>query len=120
MQFKLVIPRWRPALVNELRGHHMHAARLKKIDANMVAGYVALNRIPKAAGRRRVDLTLVLTTGREPDEDAVWKSLKDALKLCGMLIDDGRRWCEQGNVIFDRGKERATVIQLTDLEGEQA
>jgi Holliday junction resolvase RusA-like endonuclease len=84
-----------------------------------VCHYAATNRFPLATSKRRVDLRITLgPRQREGDEDNWWKSVLDALVHAKMLIDDNRRWCERGEVSFERGKERATLIELTDLEGD--
>jgi hypothetical protein len=66
---------------------------LKKADRQLVGGYALAQRIPRAAGRRRVSLVITLAPGRRaPDPDVVWKSLLDALTACGLLVDDSARW----------------------------
>jgi hypothetical protein len=53
---------------------------------------------------------------RACDPDAFWKSTLDALVHAGLLVDDNRQGCELGEVRFDRGTARRTVIVLADLE----
>ena len=117
MTYRLKIDRWHPVRLNKLMNcHPCTRSRLRKADDNMVAGYTILNRIPVATGRRRVDLHLTLgPRQQEGDEDNWWKSIKDALVNARMLIDDKKLWCEQGEVTFERGVERGTLITLTDL-----
>jgi Holliday junction resolvase RusA-like endonuclease len=117
MTYKLRIERWHPYRLNQLINCHWRTKdRRRKADDAMV-GYNALqNRLPIATSRRRVDLHITLgPRGREGDEDNWWKSIKDALKNAKLLIDDSRKWCEQGKVTFERGPERATMIILTEL-----
>jgi hypothetical protein len=115
--FRLHIPSWHPARLNELLGcSWQRRHRLKKADRELVALYGKLARIPPATGRRRVCLHLVLGPGqRAGDPDAYWKSLLDALVACGLLVDDSRQWVELGEVTFSRGKARAAVITLEDV-----
>ena len=117
MTYKLIIPRWHPAAINQFIGRHWKTmARLKRVDRNMVAGYVKLNRFPIAQGPREVSLLITLAPKqRAPDPDAFWKSLNDALVHARMLIDDNRQYCRLGTVEFDRASERATTISLREL-----
>ena len=77
--YTLDIPRWHPAPLNKLmEGHWSNGHRLKKIDKAMIAAYST--NIPKAEGKRRVSLHIILDKGqRAPDPDAFFKSLNDAL-----------------------------------------
>jgi hypothetical protein len=114
--YHLTIENWTPTRVNELRGHWAKAARLKRVDANMVCGYAIHNRIPIAQGPREVSLRITLPPeARGKDEDAFWKSTLDALVLARMLIDDCTRYCRTGPVEIVRGEKRETRISLTDL-----
>lgn len=117
MTYKLRIERWHPYRLNQLIGRNPYVkGKLRKIDDNMVGFYALQNRLPLATGRRRVDLHITLDPyGKQGDEDNWWKSIKDALKNAKLLIDDSRKWCEQGGLTFERGPERATLITLTDL-----
>jgi Holliday junction resolvase RusA-like endonuclease len=65
-------------------------------------------------------MTITSQRGRERDPDASWKSVLDGLVHAHMLIDDSRKWCKLGDVTFERGSERATTIQLTDIDGGQS
>ena len=116
-QYRLRIERWLPSSLNSLMRRSIHVRmKLERIDKNMVCAYAFQNRIPKALGRRRVDLHMTLQgRDRERDVDANWKSTLDSLVAAGMLIDDHRRYCELGDVTYERGAERATLIVLTDL-----
>lgn len=119
MTYHLTIDNWTPTRTNELRGHWAKAARLKKIDSNMVCGYAIRNRIPVAQGPREVALRITLPPkSRGKDEDAFWKSTLDALVNAKMLIDDCTRYCRTGSVEIVSGEKRETRISLTELEGE--
>lgn len=113
----LVIPDWRPTLANELVGKHWaKAGRLKAADRELVAGYAVKQGIPKAAGRRRVDVMICGPfRGRMPDPDAPLKSLLDALVKAGLLVDDSAEWCELGVVSVDRAKRYETTVLLKEV-----
>ena len=117
MTHRLIVSRWLPTRANQLRGHWAEAARLKRVDRDLIAGYVAYHRLPVAVGRRRVTLNITLSPKcRGTDPDAWWKSLLDALTHAGMLVDDSSKWCELGPVTVKRGKEKGTEILLDDVE----
>ena len=120
MTFKLRIDRWQPATVNKLiNAHWATAGRLKRVDKNIISHYCQHNRIPKAQGPRQVSLTITLAPRqRAGDPDAYWKSILDALVHAGMLVDDNRQYVRIGPVTFERGAERATLIELVDLDPE--
>jgi hypothetical protein len=91
----LDIPRWRPALLNELMRSVKSKIRLKKLDREMVWGSALEQKIPKATGKRRVSLHVTLGKGmREFDYDAPWKSLNDAMKHAGLIVDDSCQYLE--------------------------
>jgi Holliday junction resolvase RusA-like endonuclease len=115
--YRLTIDNWRPATLNRLmRGKIRTRIKLSEIDKNMVCAYAIHHRIPRALGRRRVDLLITLKgRDKEADVDAYWKSTLDSLVNAGMLIDDHRAYCELGDVTFNRGERRSTTISLTDL-----
>jgi hypothetical protein len=115
----LTVPNWHPARVNELLGHWRKAHRLKSADRNTVVLEAYRQGVPKARGKRRVHLEIVLGPGqRGADPDAFWKSSLDALVRAGLLVDDRKECVELAPVTFSRGERKATVITLTDLEGE--
>ncbi len=116
MKHVLEIPQWVPHRLNQLLGHWAQAARRKKQDREFIGIYAHLQRIPKAEGKRRV--SLVITLGpkmRSPDKDCWWKSVADALSACGLVKDDSPKWIEFGAVVYERGPQRATRIELEDL-----
>src|SRR5688572_25368595 len=115
--YTLEIPRWRPALLNELMHSVKAKIRLKKRDREMVCAYAWQAKIPPATGKRRVSLHITLGKGmREFDVDAPWKSLNDAMKHAGLIVDDSSRYVELGPVTFSRDRERCgTRITLEDL-----
>lgn len=116
MTYKLRIDNWHPARTNQLMRHWAAAARLKKIDSNMVAGYCTYNRIPIAQGPREVSLLITLGPKcRGTDTDAFWKSTLDALVNARMLIDDCRKYCRTGSVDIVRGTAKSTTITLEDI-----
>lgn len=117
MTHRIPIKRWRPASLNQLMSGHWRAKhRLKLADRELVGMYAVQAGVPKAEGKRRVSLEIVLQ-GRqqEADPDAYWKSLLDALVYAGLLVDDSREWCELGAVTYSRGDEGSTTIVLEDV-----
>jgi hypothetical protein len=114
--FTLEIPRWRPALLNELMHSVRDKIRLKKRDRDMVCAYAWQAKFPPAGGKRRVSLHVTLGKGmREFDYDAPWKSLNDALKHAKLIVDDSCKYVEQGPVTFSRDREKwGTRITLLD------
>jgi hypothetical protein len=79
--YTLEIPRWRPALLNELMHSVKGKIRLKKQDREMVCAYAWQAKIPPATGKRRVSLHVTLGKGmREFDYDAPWKSLLEPIR----------------------------------------
>jgi hypothetical protein len=115
--YTLEIPRWRPALLNELMHSVKGKIRLKKQDRKMICAYAWQAKIPPATGKRRVSLHVTLGKGmREFDYDAPWKSLNDAMKHAKLIIDDSCEYIEQGPVTFSRDWVNwGTVIRLEDL-----
>jgi hypothetical protein len=113
----LEIPRWRPALLNELMRSVRTKIRLKKRDREMVCAYAWQAKFPPAVGKRRVSLHVTLGKGmREFDADAPWKSLLDAMKHAKLIADDSCKYVEQGPVTFSRDpKAWGTRITLEDL-----
>ena len=120
MTYKLRIENWSPAPLNKLMRGTLHTRiRLERIDRNMING-ISLPLQPgylgAAGAGREVSLRITLPPrGREADVDALWKSTLDGLVHAGMLVDDHRQYCKLGEVTYDHGPERETVIELTDL-----
>lgn len=114
----ITVPAWRPARDNELEQSHWRVKhRLKSADAAIVAAYAVQAGIPQATGKRRVSLEIVLGKGqRKADPLAHAKSLLDALKRCGQLVDDSGRWMEWGTVKYSRGGDARTTIILEEIE----
>lgn len=118
------IPNWMPTSLNKLLGNWRRRARLKKADQQMVAVYCHQAGVPKASGKRRVNVTILQpasTPGRMPDPDNLLKSLLDALVQAGMLVDDSSKWLTQGKVEILREPTVAaleTVIELEDIIGD--
>jgi hypothetical protein len=111
------IPDFHPTPLNKLLGGHWaKGARKKKADARMVWAYAASAQVPKATGRRSVELTITLAPRQRAfDPDAPWKSLLDALVRCGLLTDDNRQGVELLPIRYERGERKGTQIILRDL-----
>lgn len=114
---EIVIDRWHPARLNQIMGGHWSGGhRLKKRDREMVWAYSRGK--PKAPGKRRIETVIVLKPKqRGGDPDAYFKSLCDALKHAGMIVDDNRQGVELMPVRYERGTtERwGTSIRLWDI-----
>lgn len=112
---EIYIPRWHPATLNSLLKNRWAASRLKRADREMLWAYSVGK--SKAIGMRRVELTIILRRGqRAADPDAQWKSLLDALKHAGLLLEDNRQNVELAPVSYERGTvtEWGTRIRLID------
>lgn len=122
-RWTITIPRWYPATVNRLLRNRWQAARLKRDDRMMVAGYAMLAGIPKATGKRRVSIEVrVPNASRAPDPDNLLKSGLDAIVKAGLLIDDRAEWCELGTVSVAKGPHATTIVieGLDEPEGGRA
>jgi hypothetical protein len=114
--YRLVIPAWRPATVNELFKSVRARIGLKKRDRAFITTYARVQGVPPAVYPRRVSLAITLPAkGRPTDPDALWKSLLDALVQAGLLVDDDSGHCVLGPVTFTRGPALETAILLEDL-----
>lgn len=116
--YRVEIPGWHPALINALNRNRWAASRLKGHDRHIVSMATWANPIPRATGKRKVGLTIVLGSGqRAGDADAYWKSLLDALVRVGWLVDDRPQCVELMPVAFCYAEYPATIIELEDLDG---
>ena len=115
MSYIIQVNNWHPHTLNKLMKAHYHAAnRMKSGDAQMIAAYARIARVPKAVGRRKLEIK-IQATGKFADPDAYYKSVNDALVTLGYLKDDSSKWVEITPTTFVRGKSKATTIILTDL-----
>lgn len=117
MTHTLTIPNYLPQPHNVLVRMHW-AKRKKEMDEckALVAAYALAQAIPKATGKRRVTVKLVLgRRNKVRDGDSSFKLILDSCTADGLLIDDGPRWCELMPLVQERGRERATIIILEDL-----
>jgi len=115
-EYVITIPDWNPTPLNKLLGHWAKAARKKKSDARIVWAYAVSAQVPKATGKRSLQVVITLAKRqRACDPDSYFKSLNDALVCCGMLIDDNRQGVELLPVKFERAERKATRIILRDL-----
>jgi hypothetical protein len=109
----LFLPCQPPTLNQLMRGHIRTRIRLGKQFRAVVAGRW---RGPKATGKRRVSIEIVLgPRQRGADPDAFFKAVGDSLVKCGALKDDTRHGVEWGPVTYSRGPEQGTVIILEDI-----
>ncbi len=113
---RLTILGWHPTRLNRLLGHWGTRSKRKRFDRDIIAVEAMRQGIPKATGKRRVGLRITLAPHcRGADPDAYWKSLLDALVMCGLLIDDNRQWVDLGPVTFDRNCIEGTTITLEEI-----
>ena len=118
MQHIIKIPHWRPASLNKMKGHWA-AHKLKKRDRNMIWNYCQIvDKIPPATGKRMIHMHITTKDRRQVDPDNVMKSLLDALKQCGMLVDDSDKWCDWTKPTLEVGDKQTwgTKITLEDIE----
>jgi hypothetical protein len=112
--FKLILPGFVPATVNELtRGHFRERIRLAEADKEIVGFYARQQGIPLAEKKRRVGVK-ISKPGRKCDVDAYFKSLLDALVAHSLLVNDSPAWCELSTWEIVRGP-RETVVTLEDV-----
>lgn len=120
MTHRIEIPNWHPSRLNQFTDRHWSVrSQAKKRDREMIATYSLKADAPKATGRRRVSLEVLLKKGqRPPDEDAFWKSLLDGLVKAGMLTDDNRQGVQLGEIRHTRSRDatHGTTIVLEDVE----
>lgn len=117
VEHSLVLEGWHPTRLNRLVGCHWGTrSKRKRLDRQRVAVEALVQKIPKATGKRRVELVLTLAPRqRAGDPDAYWKSLLDALVAAGLLTSDNRQGVELGAVRFERARSRRTFIVLIEL-----
>ncbi len=123
--FLLVVLRWHPPRCNVWRGRHWAVAhKLRKQAVQLLGVYAVQQRVPKARGRRRVSVEIVLAPRqRQPDADAYDKLLLDSLVGAGLLLDDGARGLVgRVEVSFRRGAagDWGCVLFLTDVDRSPA
>lgn len=113
--YRIEIPSWRPALANELVGyHHRTIAGRKRRDFEQVHRACLAFGVPKAEGKRRVEIVIAGRYSTFPDPDAPLKSTLDALKRAGAIVDDSAELCTWEVPRFERGP-KGTVIILEDI-----
>lgn len=108
-----------PATLNQLLRTVRRRISLKKRDRDWI--YLAAHNsgIPRATGKRRVALTIILERGqRAADPDAYHKSVGDALKQAGLIVNDSYLWIEWAPTTYQRGDKAQTLIRLEDLNAE--
>lgn len=116
--YRVSIPRWRPALLDELTSFSLRKRmRCKRIDRDMIAYYLGPHHgnVPVATGRRRVWLEIQRPRPMFPDTDNIWKSILDALVYHDFLIDDCKEAHAKEDPIYTPGPILLTTIVLEDL-----
>jgi len=121
MRQELKIPDWTPTSLNKFANvHWTKRKKIKDADTALMTVYGLAQCIRCATGRRKVSLVIsgYGRGGPFPDPDNLWKSLLDALKNAGLLVNDTQQYCEMGDVKFVRSTKRQTIIILEDLPDE--
>jgi len=80
----------------------------------MIHAYAYNVKVPKAEGKRKVEITHSQPLGRFPDPDNLYKVVNDSLVKLGFLKDDSDKWLENSPVKQIRGK-KFTVITITEV-----
>ena len=116
-RYELWIPGWHPSSSNKREGQHWTIRTAsKKRDAKVVTRAALAHGIKLADRPRRVWITLRYPAKRSwHDQDNVSKSLYDALKVCGLIWDDGPEWCDQQRVHQEIG-DKGTLIVMEDFD----
>ncbi len=123
MKHSVFIKNWRPTPLNRLMFAKVRD-RIKRLkaDKEMVFWHMRHAEIPKATGKRRVSLEIVLEgRQRASDADSPWKVLLDALVASGQLVGDSLESVELGTISYQRkarGREdvvAGTLIVLEDV-----
>ncbi len=121
MTYRIKIPDWRPAMLNEYTDKSWYVrSKIKGVDRELVVTYALAAAIPPPVERRKVSLRIVLGKRQQTgDVDAHWKSLLDALKHAGVIKDDSRKWATfDPEIDFVRSHDGScsTTIILEDVE----
>lgn len=81
---------WRPATDNELHKSVRAEIKLKRRDREVISTF--LGWVPKAVGKRKVQLIVAKRRRPLPDPANLLKSFNDALVRNGLLKDDSVDW----------------------------
>lgn len=113
-------PGWTPPSLNTLMRWHPMKRHREGEKVDQMAGIACLAAgVARAAGRRRVHLTLTVPKGRPRlDRDNAVKMLLDALVTCGALVDDGPDHLEAATVGYAVGARGTTVVIEDTQTGE--
>ncbi len=117
MTHTLILPDYHIALLNTaMRKNYRTAMHVAKECKQFVTTYRLLQKIPKATGARRVQFIVTFPDNKtRPDPDSILKLGLDALKTCGLLVDDSYEMCEFLPPIYYLGPKRTRIV-LTDIE----
>lgn len=110
----ITIPNYKPPSLNEFLGKHWSVGHKLKNDCKAFMIHYS-RELPKATGKRRVDMHIVLGKGaRKLDADNAWKLVLDSLRYARMIVDDSPEYCVTTEPTYSRG-EKTTIITLTDI-----
>lgn len=115
--FTVMIPGWRPRLVNEwMYKHWRKVSEMKKQDALTIALSCLYAGLPLAKRKRRITLTLYYPKGNKgPDSDAPWKFLLDGLEGCGAIVNDTREFVTYDHEPTIEVGKKGTKLVIEDL-----
>ena len=113
---RLVLDGWQPTSLNRLLRMDKHSRqKALNCDAWVIGCEAKVQGLTKATGRRRVSLVIRHAKGKAVvDPDALYKSLLDGLRKCGLLKDDNRHWLELGPVTYEAAPKRGLVVVLEE------
>lgn len=115
-QWTFVVPDYLPPSLNQFVDRHWtKRMQFKKECVELFSHYG--RDVPKAESKRTVLFTLVRTGhDKEMDADNAAKKVGlDALKRCGLIVDDNEKWCECPKPVQIRGTERQTIVTLCEV-----
>lgn len=118
MEYTLDIDGWVPASDNNAKQYWTVWHRLKTADKEMVKVHAANANIPKATGKRRLEIQFYfLKRGRPYDSSNLLKSLFDALKSAELIVDDADQYLEYEVLPPIRGDRKRTVLRFVEITG---
>lgn len=124
--YRIFIPDWHPPRKNVYnRGatYQARAARRRVMrlhTARMVDAYMHAYKVPKADGKRRIQITVVMGKGkRAGDPDGYQECINDAMQDAGLILNDNHHKSEILQPKIDRAQGNATLIEVWELEREK-
>jgi hypothetical protein len=113
----MVIHDWHPCKKKRLNAAPWHIGqRLRKEDAQRLTHEARQANVPKANGKRRVNLHLILGArhGEDVNPEEYRESLLRGLERAGLILDSAH--ADLAPITIERGKHRKTIVSLLDFE----